>query len=109
MSNFDLNPLTSDLTLFPVKNSPNSAKSNHIFTGKERGDRNLLLTFLDSPMAEVFLVSIYIFRFRSSSGENWRLELQKCKLWSASLFHKTSNLSKVIQTSFLSVRVLPLV
>ena len=54
MSNFDSDSLNSDLALFPAKNSPNSTKSNRIFSGRERGDRTLILTYLDSPMAEVF-------------------------------------------------------
>ena len=54
MSNFDSDPLTSDPALFPAENIPNSAKSNHIFRGKRRGDRALILRVLDSPMANVF-------------------------------------------------------
>ena len=49
MLNFDSNP-----ALFPGKNSPNLAKIYLIFPGKERGDKALILTYLDSPMAEVF-------------------------------------------------------
>ena len=54
LSNFDSNPLIWDPTLFPRKNNPNIAKSNRIFPGKGREDRPLILTYLDSPMAEVF-------------------------------------------------------
>ena len=55
LSNFDFNPLICDPTLFPGKNSPNIAKSNNrVFPGKGRGDRALILTYLDSPMADVF-------------------------------------------------------
>ena len=43
LSNFDSNPLIFDSTLFPGKNSPNIAKSNHVFSGKRRGDRALTL------------------------------------------------------------------
>ena len=53
MSNFDSDPLTCDHGLFSAKNSPNSAKSNLIFHGKGRGDRALVLTYWDSPIAEV--------------------------------------------------------
>ena len=54
LSNFDSNPLICDPTLFPGKNSPNIAKSNRVFSEKGRRDRALILTYLDSPMAEVF-------------------------------------------------------
>ena len=54
LSNFDSNPLIFDPNLLPGKNSPNIAKSNHVFLGKGTGDRALILTYLDSPMAEVF-------------------------------------------------------
>ena len=49
MSSYDSDPLTCDTTLFTAKYSPNSVKSNRIFPGKERGERALILTYLDSP------------------------------------------------------------
>ena len=52
--NFNSHPLIYDPTLFPGKNSPNIAKSNRVFPEKGRGDRALILTYLVSPMAEVF-------------------------------------------------------
>ena len=54
LSNFDSYPLTCDSALFSDKNSPNIAKSNSIFPWKERGDKALILTYLDSSVAEVF-------------------------------------------------------
>ena len=36
------------------KSSPNITNSNRVFPGKGRGDRYLILTYLDSPMADVF-------------------------------------------------------
>ena len=51
---FDSDPLTFDLGLFPAKNSRNRAKTNHIFSGKVRGDKALILQYLDSPMANFF-------------------------------------------------------
>ena len=54
LSNFDFIPLTCDPALFSGSNSPNIAKSNLIFLGKGRRDKVLILTYLDSPMAEVF-------------------------------------------------------
>ena len=47
---FGSNPLTCDSALFPGKISP---YSNRIFPGKRRGDKALILTYLDSPMADV--------------------------------------------------------
>ena len=82
LSNFDSNPLIFDSTLFPGKNSPNIAKSNRVFSAKGRGDRALIFTYLDNPMAEVFLhYTAYISRFRPPSGGNaWSKLDQKCKL-----------------------------
>ena len=61
LSNFVSNPLICDPTLFLGKNSPNIAKSNCVFPGKGRGDRALILTYLNSPMAKVFLHFCLIF------------------------------------------------
>ena len=52
--NFDSNPLICDLTLLPGKNSPSISNNYCVFTGKGRGDRALILKYLDSPMAEIF-------------------------------------------------------
>ena len=54
LSNFDFNALICDATLFAGKNSPNIGKGNRVFPGKGRGDRALILTYLDSPVAVVF-------------------------------------------------------
>ena len=54
LSSFDANPLICEPTLFPGKTGLNIAKSKHVFPGKGRGDRALILTYLDSRMAEVF-------------------------------------------------------
>ena len=54
LSNFDSTPLTCDPVLFPGKNIPNIAKSNRFFPGKGRDDKDFILTYLDSSMAEVF-------------------------------------------------------
>ena len=51
MSNFDSDLLTFDSALLLTKSYPNSAESNRIFPGKGRGDRALVLAYLDSPMA----------------------------------------------------------
>ena len=54
LPNFDFKSLIFDPTLFPGKNSRNIAKSNRAFSAKGRGDRSLILKYLDNPMAEVF-------------------------------------------------------
>ena len=54
LSNFDSNTLICALTLFPGQKSPNIGKGNCVFSGKGGGDRALILTYLISPMAEVF-------------------------------------------------------
>ena len=53
MTNFDSDSLTCDPVLIPVKISPNSETSNRIFP-EGKGDKFLILTDLDVPMAEVF-------------------------------------------------------
>ena len=54
LSNFDSPPFTCDPTLFSGKNIPNIAKSNPIFPGKGREDKDFILTYLVSSMTEVF-------------------------------------------------------
>ena len=54
-SDFDSDPLTFDLVRFSAKNTQNSAKNNRICPGKARGGRALIVRYLDSPMAKVFL------------------------------------------------------
>ena len=105
MSNFDSDALTCHLALFPTKNRPNSAKSNRIFPGKETGDRTLILTYLDSPMAEVFPSKYTFFRFRPSSGGNGRTNLQKCKLWVRPFSIKTRILQKTFKQCFRLLKV----
>ena len=110
MSNFRSGPLTCDSALFSAKNSPNSAKSNHIFPGKRRGDRVLILTYLDSPMDEFFLHYYLFFSisaiFRGKQGVKVGPQVQTLGPF---LFHKYSNPSKNFQIIFLFARVLPLV
>ena len=50
LSNFDSIPLTLDTALFPGKNIPNIAKINRIFPGKGRGDKDFILTYVDSSV-----------------------------------------------------------
>ena len=54
LSNFDSDPLTCDPALFPGKNIANIAKSNRIFPGKVREDKDFILRYLDSSMVEDF-------------------------------------------------------
>ena len=75
-------------------------KSNHIFPGKGREDKDFILTYLDSSMTEVFPALLLTFRFWPSS---------RGKEGSKSLFHKYLNSSKNFQTLFLFPSVLPLV
>ena len=81
VSNFDSDPLTCDPALSLARNSPNSAKSNRIFSRKERGDKTLILTYLDSPMPEIFVSKYITFSIYVIFSENRRSKLQKCKLW----------------------------
>ena len=98
-SNLDSNPLICDPILFLGKNSPNIAKNNRIFPGKRGGDRVLILTYLDSPMAEVFphfclsFSILAIFR-----GEQVVKVGPKVQTLGPFLFHENSNPSMFFQT-----------
>ena len=78
--NFNSTPLTSDSALFPGKNIPNIAKSNGIFPGKGRGDKDFILTYLGSLTAEVFLHHCLFFSiltiFRRKRGVEVRPKVQ---------------------------------
>ena len=50
-SDFDPDPLTFGFGGFPARNSQNMEKSNRISPGKTRGERALILQYLDNPMA----------------------------------------------------------
>ena len=97
MSNFDSTPLTCDPALFLCKNIQNIAKSNGIFPGKGRRDKDFILTYLDSSVALKF--------FRITRGVEVR---PKVLTLGPSLFHNYSNRSKNFLTAFLFARVLPL-
>ena len=79
LSNFDSTHLTCDHDLFPRENIKNIAKSNRIFPGKGRDDKDFILTYLDSSVAEVLPHCCLFFRFWPSSRgkEGSRLD-QRC-------------------------------
>ena len=79
---FDSNLLVCDPTLFFIKTSPNIAKSNRVFPGKARGDRALVLTYLDSAIAEVFHRYCLPFSISTIFEKNEQSKLnEKSKLW----------------------------
>ena len=89
MSNFDFDPLTTI-----AKNSPNSGKSNGIFPGKGRGDRALILTYMDSSMAEVFLDECLFFLILVIFSRKPEVKVgPKVQTLGPSFFHKNTNLS----------------
>ena len=104
LSNFDSRPLTCDPALFPGKNSLNIGKSNRNFPGKGRGDKAFILTYLDSPTVEVFLLCLF-FDLGYLQGVKVRPKMPSFGLF---LFNKNSNPSKKI-SNFFFARVLPLV
>ena len=110
LSNFDFNSLICVPTLFPGKNIPNTAKSNRVFPGKGIRDRALILTRLDSPMAEVSLhydlsfSILVIFK-----GKRVVKVGPKVQTLGPSLFHESLNPSSFFQTMFLCARIVPLV
>ena len=99
-----------DPTLFPDKNSPNIAKSNHVFPGKGKEDTALILTYLDSPMAEVFPYYSLFFSISAIFRGKRAIKVgPKVQTLGSSLFHENSNSSIFFQTMLLFARVLPLV
>ena len=82
-------------------NSLNIAKSNCTFPGKGRGDRDLILTYLDSPMAEDFphyclsFLNLAIFR-----GKRVVKVGLKVQILGPSLFHENSNPSIFFKQCF---------
>ena len=110
MTNFDSNLLICDPTLFPGKNSPNVAKSNRAFPGKGKEDRALILIFLNSPLAKVFLD--YSLSFSISvifTGKRVIKVGPKVKTLGLSLFYGNSNPSNFFETVLLLAIVLSLV
>ena len=101
LSNFDSNPLICDSILFPGKNGPNIAKSNHAFPGKGRVDRALILTYLDSPMAELY--PHYCLSFPISAifrGKRVVKVGQQVQTLGPSLFHENWNPSNFFKQCF---------
>ena len=76
---------------------------------KGGGGRPLILTYLDSPMAEFFSHHwLYLFDFahlQEEMGQSWT----KSANFGPSLFHQNSNPSNFFWTTLFFVRVLPLV
>ena len=100
LTNFDSNLLICDPTLFPGKNSPNIAKSSRVFPGKEKEDRALILTYLDSPMAEVFFhYSLSLSISAIFRGKRVIKVGPKVKILGSSLFHENLNPSNFFEQS----------
>ena len=92
--------------MFPGKNSPNIAKSDRAFPGKVRGDRTLILTYLNNPMAEVF--PHYYLSFSISAIFRGKRVVKfgpKVQSLGPSLFHKSLNPSSFFQRMFLFARL----
>ena len=75
LSNFDSTPFTCYPALFPGKNISNIAKSNRIFPEKGRGDKDFILPYFDSSLAEVFPHHCLFFDFghlqEEKRGQSW--------------------------------------
>ena len=83
---------------------------NPAIPGKERGDRVLILTYLDGPMTEVFtrycLSYLILTIFREERVVKVGLKVQTL---GPSLFYENSDPSNFFQEMSLLARVLPLV
>ena len=74
------------------KNTPNIAKTNCVFRGKGRRDGALILTYLDSPMAEAF--PNYCLSFSISAIFRRKRVVKvgsKVQTFGSSLVHENSN------------------
>ena len=101
LSNFGSNPLICDATLFPGKNSPNIAKSNSVFPGKGRGDRALILTYLDSSLAEAFCHDCLSFSISAIFKGKRVVKVEpKVQTLGPSLFYENSNPSNFFKQWF---------
>ena len=101
LTNFDSNPLICDLTLFPGKNNPNIAKSNRVFPGKEKEDRVLISTYLNSPMDEDFYH--YSLSFSISAIFRGKRVIKvgpKVITLGSSFFHEISNPTNFLKECF---------
>ena len=114
MSNFDSNPLTSDplppLSSCFLPKTVQTVQKVTVFSRKERGDRALILTYLDNPIAELF--PHYSQNFLISAIFRGKREVKigpKVQTLGPSLFHKKPNPSKTFQSIFLFARALSLV
>ena len=102
--------MTCDPRLVSCENSPNIAKSNRIFPGKGRGDKSLILTYLDNLNGWSFSALLLIFFYFGHLQEGTRVQIgPKVLNLDPSLFHKNSDLSKNFQIMVLFARVLPLI
>ena len=101
LSNFDSHPLIYDTALFPDKNSPNIANSNRVFPGERRGDRALILTYLDSPIAEVFPHCYLSFSILAIFRETREVKVGlKVQTLGPFLFYESSNPSNFFKQCF---------
>ena len=106
----DSTTLICDPTVFPGKIIPNIAKSNGIFPGKEGVDKDFILTYFGSSMADVFPHYCLFFSILTIFRRKRGLKVKpKVLTLGPTLFHKYSNPSKHFQTVFQFARVLPLV
>ena len=103
LSNFHSTPFTCDTGLFPGKNISNIAKSNCIFPRKGRGDKDFILTYLDSSMAEVYPHYCLLFFILADFQEERRVKVgPKVLSLGPSLFINT----RIFQKNFASISLM---
>ena len=101
LSNFDSTTLSFGSALFPDKNILNIAKSNRIFPGKGRGDKDFILTYLDSSMTDVFPQYCLFFSILTILRRKRGVKVgPKVLILRPSFFHKYSNSSKIFKQCF---------
>ena len=88
-------------TAFPVIIIPNIVKSNHILPGKGRGDKDFILTYLDSSMTDVFPQYCLFFSILNILRRKRGVKVgPKVLILRPSFFHKYSNSSKIFKQCF---------
>ena len=74
------------------KSSPNRIKSNRVFPGKGKGDKDLILIYLVSPMTDVFLHNWLFCLISALFRGKWMVKVgPKEQTLGSSLFHENSS------------------
>ena len=97
------------LPCFLEKNDLNITKSNRAFPGKRRGERALILAYLDNPIAEVLPRYCLFFSILAKFREKRVVKIGLKKETLGPFPFSENSITSIFQTVFLFSTVLPLV